>query len=66
MVNVCTRCHAVTYGKSGWRVINKYNGGKLCLVCNGGMRTFKGAVDEAWLEEQKKLHDEWLKERGAA
>lgn len=60
MVNVCPNCHAVSYGKNGWRIINKYNGAKFCAVCNHGIKCYKD-VDDVWIEEQKRLHEEWRK-----
>ena len=66
MVNVCPNCHAVSYGKNGWRYINKYNRSKLCLVCNKGIKSYKdGSVEEWWIGEQERLHEERVKDKGA-
>ena len=62
-INLCPNCHAVSYGENGWRYINKYNRAKLCIVCNHGITEYKD-LPESFIEEQKKLHEEWM--RGVA
>ena len=59
MINVCTNCHAVSFGRNGWRYINKYNHGRLCVICNHGIKRYEYDIPDAWLEEQKQLHERW-------
>ena len=65
-MNYCRNCHAVTYGKDGWRYINKYNRYKLCRVRNHGVEKIPDEwATESWLEEQKMLHEMWKREHTA-
>ena len=64
-VNVCPNCHAVSFGKDGWRYINKYNRAKLCVVCNHGIVGYKeGFLSEEEIEAQKRKHEEWRRKTG--
>lgn len=61
-VNVCPNCHAVSFGNDGWRYINKYNRTRLCLICNKEICSYKeGWLNDWWIENEKRLHEEWRK-----
>ena len=65
-VNVCPNCHAVSYGKNGWRYINKYNRAKLCVVCNHGIVTYKdGIISDRKIIELEKEHEIWMEGHSA-
>ena len=63
MINICPNCHAVSFGKKGWRYVNHYNRVKLCINCNTRVQCYPAAWAPAWwLQMQQSLHTRWESE----
>ena len=66
MLNLCPKCHMVSFGKKGWRYINKFNHIRLCSYC--GHQISRYSINKApdwWLRKQSQLHSEWESEQKA-
>jgi hypothetical protein len=64
MLNLCPHCHLVTFGKYGWRYVNKYNRARLCVCCNHVIERYPvGKAPEWWLNTQRRLHAQWEAQR---
>ena len=65
MVNICPKCHAVTYDNDGWKYANSYNSTRFCLCCDTAMNVYKdGWLSDWYIEEETKKHEiykDWAK-----
>ena len=60
MLNYCPNCHLVSFGKNGWRYINKYNTVRMCKYCNHPIERFPLTRAPAWwLRLQEDAHSRW-------
>ena len=64
MLNLCPKCHMVSFGKDGWRYINKYKHIRLCSHCSHPIERYPvNQAPEWWLRKQCRLHSEWESEQ---
>lgn len=60
ILNHCPNCHIVTANDNGWHRRGEHDDTRICEICGSEMKCYKPWLSPWWLENEAKLHDEWM------